>query len=149
MKKENLYVRALNVARDAFTTASDETRGLLINMFPGKLSDEMSDKLSLELILKEEIKSLKTELGEWKSYSEEQNNEIKRLENKVQDFNRLKKENENLRKDFRKSDWYIDLQTRLKTAGLKNRELMDAVGRLNRQLIQLKNNEELHQTEKE
>lgn len=149
MKKENLYVRALNVARDAFTTASDETRGLLINMFPGKLSDEMSDKLSLELMLKEEIKSLKTELGKWKSYSEEQNNEIKRLKEKVQDFNRLKKENENLRKDFRKSDWYIDLQTRLKTASLKNRELMDAVGRLNRQLIQLKNNEEVYQTEKE
>lgn len=149
MKKENLYVRALNVARDAFTTVSDETRELLINMFPGKLSDEMSDKLSLELILKEEIKSLKTELGEWKSYSEEQNNEIKRLKEKVQDFNSLKKENENLRKDFRKSDWYIELQTRLKATSLKNRELVDAVGRLNRQLIQLKNNEELYQTTKE
>ena len=149
MKKENLYVRALNVAREAFNTASDETRELLINMFPGKLSDDMSDKLSLELILKEEIKSLKTELGKWKSYSEEQNNEIKRLKEKVQDFNRLKKENENLRKDFRKSDWYIELQTRLKAAGLKNRELMDAVGRLNRQLIQFKNNEEVYQTTKE
>lgn len=149
MKKENLYVRALNVAREAFNTASDETRELLINMFPGKLSDDMSDKLSLELILKEEIKSLKTELGKWKSYSEEQNNEIKRLKEKVQDYNKLKKENENLRKDFRKSDWYIELQARLKAAGLKNRELMDAVGRLNRQLIQLKNNEELHQTTKE
>ena len=149
MKKENLYVRALNVAREAFNTASDETRDLLINMFPGKLSDDMSDKLSLELILKEELKSLKNELGKWKSYSEEQDNEIKRLKEKVQDFNRLMEENENLRKDYKKSSWYADIQARLNVAGRKNRELTDAVGRLNRQLIQLKNNEELHQTKEE
>ena len=149
MKKENLYVRALSIARGVFPTATDEVRALLMDMFPGRLSDDMPDKLSLELILREELKSLKTELGKWKSYADEQDNEIKRLEERVKDFDRLKKENEQLRKDYRKSDWYADLQARAKASGVKARELLDAVGRLNRQLIQFRNNGELHKTEAE
>lgn len=142
-------MRALSIAKGAFPTASDEVRELLTDMFPGKLYDDMPDKLSLELMLRTELKSLKAELGEWKSYADEQDNKIKRLEEKVRDFDKLKKENEQLRKDYRKSDWYAELQARAKASGAKARELLDAVGRLNRQLIQFRNNGELHKTEAE
>lgn len=144
MKKENKYTRALAIAKAVYPSSSDEVRVFLHDMFPGELQDGMPEKLPIDLILKEEIKSLKTELGKWKAYVEEQNNELKKLKEKLSAFDKIKKENESLRKDYRKSDWYLDFQTRLKTMGLKNRELTNAIGRLNRQLIQIRNDVQVY-----
>lgn len=64
---------------------------------------------------------------------------MERLKEIVRAHDSLKKENERLRKDYRESDWYADLQARAKASSFKVRELTEAVGRLSRQLIQLRN----------
>lgn len=131
------YKKAIAEARSLYESSSDEVRAAIDQIFPYEFGENykpMPEKIPSEAIIKmlvKEKKALEVKIGQLEAYIEEL--EARRPDEQA--IEALRKENKALRKEYKKSDWYKDVQKTLDESARKRREWQEAVSRANIRLM--------------